>query len=188
MAVTPLASVRLRGRPGSQDHPAVLNIVLNSSASAGRRHECRDPRSSAICPVVSFAGPMVRSGAPSSHPQICSLIWENSGHILAQSIRQVSVSGSLSPLRQRRRLLYRPGRSVTLDEIRALGPRLALTRPLLDELLAKFRPKIQPPTEPVTPPTTPQEPTAPGGRQKMISQIPPKIAEDPTLGTRMGSR
>ncbi len=59
--------------------------------------------------------------------------------------------------------------------------------PLLDELLAKFRPKIQPPTEPVTRPTTPQEPTAPGDSEKLISQIPPESAVDPTLGTRMGS-
>jgi hypothetical protein len=59
--------------------------------------------------------------------------------------------------------------------------------PLLDELLAKFRPQIQPRTEPVTPPTTQQEPTAPGDREKLISQIPPKTAVDPTLGTRMGS-
>ena len=59
--------------------------------------------------------------------------------------------------------------------------------PLLDELLAKFRQQIQPRAEPMTPPTTQHQPAAPGDREKMISQIPPKIAVDPTLGTRMGS-
>ena len=58
---------------------------------------------------------------------------------------------------------------------------------LLDELLAKFRAQIQPRADPMTQHGTPQEPPAPGDREKMISQIPPKIAVDPTLGTRMGS-
>jgi integrase len=59
--------------------------------------------------------------------------------------------------------------------------------PILNELLAPFRVQIQPRTRPVALPTTKEEPTTPGDREKLISQIPPKIAEDPTLGTRMGS-
>ena len=58
---------------------------------------------------------------------------------------------------------------------------------LLDELLAPFRAQIQPRADTMTRHGTPQEPTAPGGREKLISQIPPKTALDPTLGTRMGS-
>ncbi len=65
----------------------------------------------------------------------------------------------------------------SLRERAAIHPHSPL--PILNELLAPFRPKIQPPTQPVTPPTTQQEPTAPGDREKMISQIPPKIAVDP---------
>jgi hypothetical protein len=59
--------------------------------------------------------------------------------------------------------------------------------PLLDELLAPSLAQIQPQAEPTTPPRTQPEPTTPEDREKLISQIPPKIAVDPTLGTRMGS-
>ena len=46
--------------------------------------------------------------------------------------------------------------------------------PLLDELLASFR---APAPEQVAPRDTQPDHPAPGGREKMISQIPPKIAE-----------
>ena len=73
--------------------------------------------------------------------------------------------------------------------------------PLLDELLAPFRPRdprvpgrgaqdsgTPGPSvpDPLAAQDTPQEVPSPGGREKMISQIPPNIAEGPTPGTRMG--
>ena len=54
--------------------------------------------------------------------------------------------------------------------------------PLLDELLAPFR---APAPDATTPRDTQPDHPAPGGREKMISQIPPKIAEGPTPGTKM---
>ena len=54
--------------------------------------------------------------------------------------------------------------------------------PLLDELLAPFR---TPAPEQMTPQDTQPDHPSPGDREKMISQIPPKIAEGPTPGTRM---
>jgi hypothetical protein len=54
---------------------------------------------------------------------------------------------------------------------------------LLDELLAPFR---APEPDPVTPRNTQPDHPAPGGREKMISQIPPNHAENPSPGRRLG--
>ncbi len=54
--------------------------------------------------------------------------------------------------------------------------------PLLDELLAPFR---APAPEPVTPRDTQPDRPASGGREKMISQIPPNQAESPSLASRL---
>ena len=51
--------------------------------------------------------------------------------------------------------------------------------PLLDQLLAPFR-------EPAAPRETVKQPTTPGDREKMISQIPPNHAESPSQGSRLG--
>ncbi len=51
--------------------------------------------------------------------------------------------------------------------------------PPLDQLLASFR-------EPAAPRETVEQPTIPGDREKMISQIPPNHAESPSHGTRLG--
>jgi len=67
----------------------------------------------------------------------------------------------------------------------AIAPHSPVT--LLDEMLAQFRPQTQVPAEQMTRPVTPKDAPAPGDREKMISQNPPRTAEDPTLGTRMGS-
>ena len=73
--------------------------------------------------------------------------------------------------------------------------------PLLDELLAPFRPQDrgmrgggtrdsgasgQPAPERVTPRDTQPDGPTPGGREKMISQIPPNQAENPSPGSRLG--
>jgi hypothetical protein len=55
--------------------------------------------------------------------------------------------------------------------------------PLLDELLAPFRAPAPGATTPRD--TQPDRPT-PGGREKMISQIPPNQAENPSPGRRLG--
>ena len=55
--------------------------------------------------------------------------------------------------------------------------------PLLDELLAPFRAPAPDATTPRD--TQPDRPT-PGGREKMISQIPPNQAENPSPGRRLG--
>jgi hypothetical protein len=55
--------------------------------------------------------------------------------------------------------------------------------PLLDELLAPFR--AQEPDQVAPRDTQPDRPT-PGGREKMISQIPPNQAESPSLASRLG--
>jgi integrase len=64
--------------------------------------------------------------------------------------------------------------------------------PLLDELLAPFRAEIQQSAEPMTPRGTRQKPatrtTTPGEREKLISQIPPRPAKDPTPRVRMGPK
>ena len=55
--------------------------------------------------------------------------------------------------------------------------------PLLDELLAPFR---VPAPEQMTPRDTQPDRPTPGGREKMISQIPPNQAENPSPGSRLG--
>lgn len=59
--------------------------------------------------------------------------------------------------------------------------------PLLDELLAPFRTQTHPSAEPMTPRATREKIPIPGDREKMISQIPPKITADPTQTTRVRS-
>src|SRR5450755_4516709 len=57
--------------------------------------------------------------------------------------------------------------------------------PLRDELLAPFRPQAQrPEDDQLTHATTPTHPTAPGGTEKMISQIPPNNASGSTQEAR----
>ena len=46
--------------------------------------------------------------------------------------------------------------------------------PLLDEFLAPFRDRGHQKSEPAAPRETVEQPTTPGDREKMISQIPPK--------------
>jgi integrase len=58
--------------------------------------------------------------------------------------------------------------------------------PLLDELLARFRERGRQDSEPAAPAETQKQPTTPGDREKMISQIPPNHAESPSQGTRLG--
>jgi hypothetical protein len=55
--------------------------------------------------------------------------------------------------------------------------------PLLDELLAPFG---APAPDATTPRDTQPDRPAPGGREKMISQIPPNQAESPSPGSRLG--
>ena len=57
--------------------------------------------------------------------------------------------------------------------------------PLLDELLAPFR---APAPEQMTPRDTQPDGHTPGGREKMISQIPPNQAENPSPASRLGSQ
>jgi hypothetical protein len=49
--------------------------------------------------------------------------------------------------------------------------------PLLDEFLASFRDRGHQKSEPAAPCDTVKQPTTPGDREKMISQIPPNHAE-----------
>jgi hypothetical protein len=58
--------------------------------------------------------------------------------------------------------------------------------PLLDEFLAPFRDRGRQESEPAAPRETDKQPTIPGDREKMISQIPPNHAESPSQGTRLG--
>ena len=58
--------------------------------------------------------------------------------------------------------------------------------PLLDDYLAPLRERAHRKTKPLIPRVTQQEPPAPGGREKMISQIPPNRPESPTRRTRAG--
>ena len=58
--------------------------------------------------------------------------------------------------------------------------------PLLDELLAPFRYRGHQKSEPAAPRETVKQPTTPGDREKMISQIPPNHAESPSQGSRLG--
>jgi hypothetical protein len=53
--------------------------------------------------------------------------------------------------------------------------------PLLDQLLAPFR-------EAAASRETVEQPTTPGDREKMISQIPPNHAESPSHGSRLGPK
>jgi hypothetical protein len=62
----------------------------------------------------------------------------------------------------------------------AIGPHSPV--PLLDELLAPFRSRTHRPGS--APRTTRRQAPAPGDRQKMISQIPPKQPEGPTRALR----
>jgi hypothetical protein len=57
--------------------------------------------------------------------------------------------------------------------------------PLLDKLLAPHRETARR-AKPATPRATRQHRPAPGGREKMISQIPPNHPESPTLPSRVG--
>jgi len=58
--------------------------------------------------------------------------------------------------------------------------------PLLDELLVPFRGPTHPESERAAPRETVRQPTIPGDREKMISQIPPNYAESPSHGSRLG--
>jgi hypothetical protein len=58
--------------------------------------------------------------------------------------------------------------------------------PLLDEILAPFRQRARAESEPAAPPDTVKQPTIPGDREKMISQIPPNHAESPSQESRLG--
>jgi integrase len=58
--------------------------------------------------------------------------------------------------------------------------------PLLYELLAPFRDRGRPESEPAAQRETVQQPTTPGDREKMISQIPPNNAESPSQESRLG--
>ena len=69
----------------------------------------------------------------------------------------------------------------SLRERAALHPHSPV--PLLDELLAPFR---APAPDATTPRDTQPDHPAPGGREKMISQIPPNQAENPSPGSRLG--
>ena len=64
--------------------------------------------------------------------------------------------------------------------------------PLFDELLEPFRAQTRESAEQMTPRGTRQEPTTrvttPGEREKLISQIPPRPAKDPTPRVRMGPK
>ena len=73
----------------------------------------------------------------------------------------------------------------SLRERAAICPRSPM--PLLDELLAPLRGGNREPARQPTPHITPREAPAPGGREKMISQIPPNHSKDPTLPTRLES-
>jgi integrase len=57
--------------------------------------------------------------------------------------------------------------------------------PLLDELLAPLRGEINDSADSAALRQTPHQPPTPGGREKLISQIPPKSAKGPTQPTRM---
>jgi len=57
--------------------------------------------------------------------------------------------------------------------------------PLLDEFLATFRERADQESEPTALRETVKQPTIPGDREKMISQIPPNHAESPSHGTRL---
>ena len=57
--------------------------------------------------------------------------------------------------------------------------------PLLDELLAPLRSEINKSADSAALRQTPHQPPTPGGREKMIPQIPPKSAKGPTQPTRM---
>jgi integrase len=59
--------------------------------------------------------------------------------------------------------------------------------PLLDKLLAPFRGEISGSAAPLTPQETRQHRPASVDSEKLISQIPPRTAEDPTLSGRVGS-
>ena len=58
--------------------------------------------------------------------------------------------------------------------------------PLLDEILTPFRERGRQDSEPATPHETVEQPTTPGDREKMISQIPPNHAESPSQESRLG--
>jgi integrase len=58
--------------------------------------------------------------------------------------------------------------------------------PLLDQLLASFRDRGHQKSEPAAPRDTPKQPTTPGDREKMISQIPPNHAESPSHRSGLG--
>ena len=73
----------------------------------------------------------------------------------------------------------------SLRERAAICPRSPM--PLLDELLAPLRDENREPTRQPTPHITPREAPAPGGREKMISQIPPNHSKDPTQPARLES-
>jgi hypothetical protein len=79
-----------------------------------------------------------------------------------------------------------------LDSLRAraaIAPHSPV--PLLDELLAPIWAQSQrqtrAPAKQMTPSVIRKDPPKPGDREKMISQIPPRTAEDPTPGTGRGS-
>jgi hypothetical protein len=57
--------------------------------------------------------------------------------------------------------------------------------PLLDELLAPLRGEINDSADSAALRQTPPQPPTPRGREKLISQIPPKSAKCPTQPTRM---
>jgi hypothetical protein len=57
--------------------------------------------------------------------------------------------------------------------------------PLLDELLAPLRGETPEPAQPTTPQITEQHLLGPGGREKIISQIPPRHSKSPTPPTRV---
>ena len=77
----------------------------------------------------------------------------------------------------------------------SLGARAAIAPhspvPPLDELLGPIRAQAGPQTrgraDQMRPSVTRRDPAKPGDREKMISQIPPRTAADPTPGTGMGS-
>jgi integrase len=73
----------------------------------------------------------------------------------------------------------------SLRERAAIHPRSPV--PLLDELLAPFRGQTRESADPLTPRERAREPATPGDREKMISQIPPKIEADPAQATGAGS-
>ena len=71
----------------------------------------------------------------------------------------------------------------SLRERAAICPHSPL--PLLDELLAPLHGGNREPAQRPTPHITPQEAPAPGDREKMISQIPPRHSKSPAQPTRL---